>query len=45
MKKEYQIPQSRIELAQMPQMMDEFLGIATVSTGDDAYCPPAVSGN
>lgn len=46
MKKEYVNPQSRIELAQTPDLMvDEFLGIATLSTGGDAYCPPAVSGN
>ncbi len=45
MKKVYVNPQSRIELAQVPSIMDEFLGIAAASNGGDAYCPPAVSGN
>ncbi len=44
MKKEYMIPQSRIEMTQMPKMMDEFLGIATASGGGTLYAPEAARG-
>lgn len=44
MKKVYVIPQSRIELAQTPDIMDEFLGFATVSGGGNAYAPIAAEG-
>ena len=44
MKKVYVNPQSRIELAQTPDIMDEFLGFATVSGGGNAYAPIAAEG-
>ncbi|MCQ2325177.1 MAG: hypothetical protein MJZ58_03190 [Paludibacteraceae bacterium] len=44
MKKVYVNPQSRIELAQMPKMMDDFLGIASASNGGSVYAPEAAQG-
>ncbi len=44
MKKVYVNPQSRIELAQTPEIMDEFLGFATVSDGSNVYAPIAAEG-
>lgn len=44
MKKEYITPQSRIEMVQMPKMMDDFLGIATASAGGSIYAPEAARG-
>lgn len=41
--KTYMIPQSRIEMVQMPKMMDEFLGIAA-SNGGSVYAPEAAQG-
>lgn len=44
MKKVYVNPQSRIELAQTPEIMDDFIGIAAASNGGSVYCPPASEG-
>lgn len=41
MKNLYLTPQSRIELAQTPDIMDDFLGFAKVSGGGNAYAPQA----
>ena len=45
MKKEYVNPQSRIELAQTPDIMDDFIGIAAASNGGSIYAPEAAQGN
>lgn len=45
MKNFYLIPQSRIELAQTLDIMDDFIGIAAASNGGSIYAPEAAQGD